>query len=709
MSKILKYTVLFALSLLAFSCSLKEDYLESRGEGRVDLAFSYDEGFSPESKADASGFIFKVTVKDAERDVVVKTIEDHTSLEGSPITLREGKYVIIASNGEDVVAAFDSPYYMGSDTVDVVVGETAKATVHCTLANVKVTVSVADEMKEFFTEYSVRVNNGIPNGELYFIDDDFSREGFFRCTGSLFYTIHLVNTDGKSFEISNEIPDVRPRQYYNINIDMDGGGTTEQGASSIRVTVDGSMTEREEVIDISLNKKPKPVITESTGGSLTEIIRAPQGAGVVGLFKMIAQAGVKRVVVSHSSQELSDMGVPFSFNPLDLDLLQRTAINSKGLFWTDYEEGTNAIDFDFRKMFSEVLPLGEYSFTINVLDNEAQYLSASFTVKVIPNVEVSTISVDAWALFANVYAQWNTESEPSGIGFQYRKSGESSWSDFIGTVNKGSANTFYAKITGLSAETAYEFRAVTANEQVNDNIISATTEAMVQLPNFNFDSWFKNGKHWYPDADLDANFFWDSGNEGANTLSELNPTSPEESIVISGKAVKMESKTVLGVMAGGNIYSGDFLERQGTNAIISFGRPYNCRPTTLKGYYRYAPVAIDKTKDPYNDLKGTMDVGHIYVLLADWSRPYEVNSGEKNFLDPNTNPGVIAFGELIDDQGGTNGEYKEFTIDINYKEGTSGRKPTYVVVVATASKYADYFTGGIGSIMYIDEFQFGFE
>ena len=59
------------------------------------------------------------------------------------------------------------------------------------------------------------------------------------------------------------------------------------------------------------------------------------------------------------------------------------------------------------------------------------------------------------------------------------------------------------------------------------------------------------------------------------------------------------------------------------------------------------------------------------------------------------------------DGAGTGGEYREFTINLEYRD--LDRKPTHVIVVAASSKYADYFTGGNGSTMYIDEFQFLFE
>ena len=162
----------------------------------------------------------------------------------------------------------------------------------------------------------------------------------------------------------------------------------------------------------------------------------------------------------------------------------------------------------------------------------------------------------------------------------------------------------------------------------------------------------------------------------------------------------------LGQFAGGNIYSGDFYDLVGMNgAEIDFGRPYTSRPKALHGWYDYSPVAIDYADDSHSGLKGSMDVCQIYVALTDWSGPFRVNNAAGTLFNPD-DPSVIAYGTLEDNEG-TGGEYKEFTIELEYRD--TERKPTYVLVVATASKYADYFTGGNGSVLYIDEFEFIFE
>ena len=577
MKNMLKVSVIALMaSAVAVSCSRNDVLGPGSGEkGFLRLNISSDLTVT-EVKAQEDDPTFKVVIKNYENGVIVKTIEDHHTIMDEPVSLTEGKYIVEATNGEDVEAAFEAPYYKGADTVDVVAGESAYADIVCTLANVKATVTVSENVRINFTEYSVTVSNGNEGGSLVYAGETMASEGYFMCTGTLNWTIDLVNNDGDRFSQSGEVSDVEPRDHYKFSFDVEGG-TSTSGGLALKVTVDGTLNDKEHVIDI-----------------------------------------------------------------IDLPVL---------------------------------------------------------------NQEVITGDANPWAMFAYVNGKYTTDSAPEGLGFQYRKASETEWTDFVGEISLD-GKSFSARITGLEPETMYEFRAVSAQDVRDDSAVQFTTEAADQLPNFNFDSWYKDGKNWYANADMGDNYFWDSGNKGANTLSEVNPTSPEETFVVSGKAVRMESKYVILAFAGGNIYSGSFGSVSGLGASINFGRPYTCRPTALHGWYSYAPKAIDKVKAPYEDLKGTMDVGKIYVALTDWSSPFNVNTNTGTFFVPDEDPAVIAYGELEIPEN-SNGEYKEFTIDLEYRD--LERIPTHVLVVATASKYADYFTGGVGSTMYIDEFEFLFE
>jgi hypothetical protein len=44
---------------------------------------------------------------------------------------------------------------------------------------------------------------------------------------------------------------------------------------------------------------------------------------------------------------------------------------------------------------------------------------------------------------------------------------------------------------------------------------------------------------------------------------------------------------------------------------------------------------------------------------------------------------------------------------LSYRNITT--RPTYVIVAACASRYGDYFTGGKGSVMWVDEFEFVYD
>lgn len=712
MNRSIRYIIMAAIAALSLlSCNRKEDsLLVARGEGLLSLDLGFEPGLTVTTRAgEGTGDLkFKIEVLNL-KGTIVQTVEDHTSLEDSPISLRAGHYTVRASHGQNVEAAFNSPYYAGETEVDIVIGQTATASIECALANVKVSVEVSDVVKEKFSSYSVTVSNGAADGSLTFDAGNLDNSGYFRCPadGILDYVVNITNTDGDSYTIEQNINGVKPRDHYIISLDVNPDVTTS-AAVALRITVDNTVNEQDHDMDLNLNKPARPVLTEAGGADISGPMRAPQGVGKTGLFNLESKGGVQRVVLTHSSDEIAALGIPNKLNLQEAGEDVRTVAAEKGLTWADFETGVTSVNelLDIRTLLAYNLPLGTYQLTLSVLDQYAQRVDFLLTLNVTPAVEVSVEKVNAWARSAYVHSVFYTESQPEGMALQYRRKGDASWTQFSGDFDvEGTA--FTARITGLEPAVTYEVMPYTALEQNETSIFEFTTEEAAQLPNFNFDSWTEDGH--FPNADRNSSYFWDSGNEGASIMSKY-PTSQETAHVVSGSAAKLASQFVglgsLGQFAGGNIYSGAFVNLVGMNgAEIDFGRSYTSRPTALHGWYDYAPVPIDYVKDPYSDLKGTMDVCQIYVALTDWTAPFRVNNAVGTLFSPD-DPSVIAYGTL-EDNVGTGGEYKEFTIELEYRD--LDRKPTYVLIVATASKYADYFTGGNGSTLYIDEFEFLFE
>ena len=339
-------------------------------------------------------------------------------------------------------------------------------------------------------------------------------------------------------------------------------------------------------------------------------------------------------------------------------------------------------------------------------------VTEEWTIVVMPTeVSVMTSEADAWARSAYLYGM-----VPAGMdapGFRYRKSADSDWTDVPSENVTVDGMNVSALLTGLEPGTGYVYRVYSGEMEGTE--VGFTTEAEAQMPNMGFDAWNTTDGIVFPNADQGENFWWDSGNTGAK-MGGKTPTSQETSFVaVSGEgksAARLETVNAIIAMAGGNVFSGHFGRVQGLGAEVFFGRPFETRPTKLTGWYSYEPKAIDNVKPPEgvalpfdrNTIAGRMDRCHIFVYVTAWDGPYRVNTTERRYLDIN-DPDVIGYGELIDSTG-TGGQYRQFSIDIKYRDH---RKPTYCAVVAVASRYADYFTGGIGSLMYVDEFAFGYD
>lgn len=308
------------------------------------------------------------------------------------------------------------------------------------------------------------------------------------------------------------------------------------------------------------------------------------------------------------------------------------------------------------------------------------------------------VKVEPWGLFARL-----SVIRPSGaegnVVFEYREADETDWLQLEPETVSG--EVYSVKVPGLSSTANYVAR-VKIGEQVMKEV-AFTTEAIEQIPYMSFDSWYMDGKASCPG--VEGIVTWDTGNKGGASFG-FNPTTEEKSDVVKGSAARLASVYAAVKFAAGSIYTGSFGGLDGLNAMLDFGIPYACRPTRLSGYYKYNPGVIDKVKAPYEYLNGRSDTCHIYIALCAWNEPFRANSKTQTFVDYSTNnSSIIAYGELKSAR--KMDKYEKFSIDLSYRDTT--RKPTYIVVVASSSKYGDYFSGSTSSVLLIDEFELGFD
>ncbi|MBQ6688939.1 MAG: PCMD domain-containing protein [Bacteroidales bacterium] len=310
-----------------------------------------------------------------------------------------------------------------------------------------------------------------------------------------------------------------------------------------------------------------------------------------------------------------------------------------------------------------------------------------WSVKVLQKtVQVDILSVNAWTYSAGVKGVTNGQGVPM---FEYRRQSDAEWSLSEDVAVSGTSVS--AEIQDLEEDTEYVVRLTNGSEISNEYVFR--TGSADQIPNLGFDDWSEDDR--YPNAV--GSSVWDSANSSGATLTTTPSTD-----AVEGLAARLESVSTFGLLAAGNIFTGDFVKLAGLGAELDWGTPFTSRPIALRGYYKYSPVVVDKAKEPYMDMKGQMDQCQILMFLADWSKPFTVNTNEKKFVNLDNDPGIIALGQINTSEASD--EYIRFTLPLVYRDNS--RIPSYLVIAAASSRYGDYFTGGIGSVLFVDEFEF---
>lgn len=335
--------------------------------------------------------------------------------------------------------------------------------------------------------------------------------------------------------------------------------------------------------------------------------------------------------------------------------------------------------------------------------NEEWSLYAFITDKV-----VFTNSADGWTNVAWLYGEGQ---EDVVNGFEIREASSEEWTRVDQDIVVQNGVNFYVCVPHLKADTEYVCRALVDGTEDRGEEITFRTTAAIPLTGGTFDNWNQSGKVWNPWGSNETPF-WDTGNQGATTLGDSNsvPTEDIWSGKTTGMAAKLESKFVgvgsAGKLAAGNLFVGKYVATDGTNGILNFGQSFSAYPTHLKGYYKYQPGVIDNSSIEYNYLKGRTDTCSIYIAIGDWDSPIEIRTKPSNrkLFDKNDKH-VIAYAEFT--SGTPVAVYKEFDLKLEYR--ATNRKPTYIVLVCSASKYGDFFTGASGSVLYVDEFSLEYD
>lgn len=745
------------LSLAALTQSCVSDAPFARTEGEGTLRMSLVVNSELKTRAEVND--------DALRDSCVVYISGASGLlhkyKGllnvpSEIMLRSGNYVAEAWTGDSVPASFDHVFYRGYQPFVIQQGGNTAVSLVCYIANVVVSVNPeSTDIAELGDDWTLTVQNS--SGSLEFTRDNMaSAKGYFMMPNA---DIKL-GSDGSPMKGSDGWTLYNNLTYKLEGTDVAGEPFVKEGV------IEGNLGNGivEHAHEYRLNFQYTPEYEDLGGGFITikvvdeeiepiehdfGIYSAPAIKGmefnienqVVGseggfpndlLVKVAGFEALESIVLS--SDDYADFGIPSS----GADLLklastgERDELRAAGIEWTDPLRDDRNIWTSYitlRKSLLDNLAERNSEYTLNIYAKDGYGKSRTVALRIA--VGEGAVVVDAPITFqaitdpmavrlesATLTGTFN--GDPTGVEVQYRKKGSVAW----GTAQMSrsasrSGEVFTAVIDGLTEGTTYEYRAYSEDYQNGEAAGTFTTESRYSIPNAGMESWSQyNNKIWFPGTSYDSNNFWDTGNHGSATLNNTMLTVSDGSIKNGGNySAKLESKFVgvamLGKFAAGNLFAGQFGQTVGTSgAKLTFGRPYNgSHPEKLAVYVNYTPTKISSTDNKSSNpvvaglTTSDWDEGQIFVAFA--TNPISLNTADGIYFNPD-DPAVLGYGQVTFSNGqniGESGRMARVEIPVEWRQAAHSQEATTIIIVCSASKYGDYFVGGKGSIMYLDDFE----
>lgn len=649
---------------------------------------------------------------------LVKKFEGLSSLPANGLWLTTGEYVAEGWAGDSVPASFTDRYFTGYAPFTVSKGQSTGVNLNCKIANVVASVNYSEEIDEAISSYSLTV--GHEGGELTFEGRD-TRKGYFMMSSrsrDLQWTLNGTLPSGETFTRSGTIESPKRATEYTINVNYSGSETTV-GGGHFSIEIDETAIEVNHEVVIRL----APFIM-GDNFDITKPFYAELGKVGDHAFFVNASAQLSSVIID-SRFFMEQCGLDGN----DVDFIHmsdevRRALESHGIETVhtyDPDLDVASLRVKFSAAFNNALPEGRYDFRIIATDVKptSNRTEATFSL-VVSNAPVKVEDPSPAGI-------WTSQATLSGgiisagaseYGFLYRAAASRADGDWQKAVGEVSGTTVTATITGLTPGSRYEYK-VYADDFISADIKSFTTDSEQQLPNAGFEEWNTSSKTYLICTDA-SSMFWDSGNHGSSKMGK-NVTQPDETVKHTGqRSIKMESQFVgigtIGAFAAGNMFVGEFLGTENTTkGILGWGRPWTTRPKALKGYIKYSPQAITHVdSDNLPDVHtGDMDSGILYIALVDDSHksyqsyksyPWIVRTADPaNWLFSKDKPNVIAYGERIFTEATAGDGMIEFEIPIEYYK--TDIKPSNIIVVASASRYGDYYTGGQSSTMWLDDLQ----
>ena len=727
------YIILLTSIILSLAaCEKETGFAESEGSLKLSIGVSdkvdvVSRSLSEEEQA-ILGQDCKIRIYSGET-----LVQKYQGIDNVPeqIQLVSGDYSVRVTAGDSVAASFEQRFFEGKKDFSIEKGTTSTVEVNCGIANTVVAIAWDESLKEIFKEdYQVTVTSS--TGELVY--SSANAKGYFNLpedNRKLTCKFSATTLGGKTYESSSELSDLSPATLYNLTYSYKETEIGPIGGAALNIKVEE--VPLGDTYTITLKQRPVIVCKDVDGQSYD--LEQPMYLELNTQVDYSIQVSTSSALTSliFRNERFTEWGG--SDNELDILTLNEQdteAWKNVGISVSEKKQSLNGdvytICFAKDLMAKMTAKEGSVETSIEAVDAEGKSRVAVWNV-VASDATVKTSETkpyEVWTSNATLHGEILRDMffTPK---FRYRVKTESS--EWIMVDADLSEKSFSKEIKGLTPGTTYEYQAMDG-EQVSSVTCEFTTETEFQPENAGFE--YTSGSSPIVIYGGGQQMWWDTGNHGSASMGK-NVTTPDTSVKHSGnQSILLSSQFVglagiLGKFAAGNLFAGKYLKTDGTDGVLGWGRPCISRPKALKVWVRYEPGTVDNGGSYIAN--GATDQGIIYVAVGDWTGqegqnddggvetwPFVVKTKNSESLfstDKGTysGDGTIAYGERVFTEAykdGTN--LKELTIDLDYDNyGGVQRKPTSIIIVASASRYGDYFQGSEASKMWLDDMELIYE
>lgn len=657
------------------------------------------------------------------------------TLQEPGLSLSSGAYRVRIISGDSVDASFDKKYYEGNESFEIRQAQTTPVEVVCNVMNTLAKVVFDASLEPYLEKGEVSVAVDVDGGSLtypYQKEAAEAKTGYYSLPQGKEYLICTftgVAKNGRKFTQTNRIESAKKSTLYTLTYKISDLETpappTDEGGAFIDLKVDETPLAKKEE-EILIYQRPQfRAVNQSEEVDMKQPWFLELNSQIQPEVKIYTSTPLAEASVT--SEVFTKLGLASAELNL-MDEATRVELQEKGIMVTSQEK---LLTMNWGNSLNDLLKEeGEHHIIYKATDTAVEGNAAARTNTIDWTISVSNANIRAvnipypyqiWADRVTLYAEvieGRTPAPDAQLSFRYRKKEDSNWIDNIQAKLGENKKTITSdEIKGLTPGTTYEYQ-VLEGDKVSNQTCEFTTEAALQLPNSGFENW--SGATPMLIHGSGEEMFWDSGNHGSSSfsLAAVDLTTKASDFKVEGNySAKLESKKVVVKFAAGNLFVGSYLKTDGTDGILGWGRPWKSRPLALRGYVRYMPKACENEKFPDG-----MDRGIIYVAIGDWTgAEYDKNwpiviqtkKPDTELFNPEkgsyTGDGIIAYGEKIlqGEVKGADGGMIEFTIPLDYR--SYERMPKSIIVVASASQYGDYFIGGIGSTMWLDDLELIYE